>query len=95
MRLRHLVWAAAVLAQSLLSEGKGKDYYGALGLKKNAKESAIKKAYRCVLMESTFRFAQVKYVHLRYFDVPNTVGAVERCVWLQRVSSSRKVSPGV
>ncbi|CAM9355383.1 unnamed protein product [Ectocarpus sp. 8 AP-2014] len=46
MKLRHLVWAAALLAQSLLSEGKGKDYYGALGLKKNAKESAIKKAYR-------------------------------------------------
>lgn len=50
MRLpvRHLVWAAALLTQALLSEGKGKDYYETLGLKKNAKEAAIKKAYRWV-----------------------------------------------
>lgn len=51
MRLgvRHVIWGAALLAQALLSEGKGKDYYGTLGLKKNAKEAAIKKAYRLVL----------------------------------------------
>lgn len=48
LRVRHVLWAGFVLAQALLSEGKGKDYYGMLGLKKNASESAIKKAYRCV-----------------------------------------------
>ena len=41
-----MLYAASLLAQALLSEGKGKDYYGALGLKKNASEAAIKKAYR-------------------------------------------------
>ena len=48
LRVRHVLWAGLVLAQALLSEGKGKDYYGMLGLKKNASEAAIKKAYRCV-----------------------------------------------
>lgn len=50
MRLpvRHLVWVAALLAQALLAECKGKDYYETLGLKKNAKDAAIKKAYRWV-----------------------------------------------
>lgn len=47
LRVRHIVWASLLLAQALLSEGKGKDYYGMLGLKKNASEAAIKKAYRC------------------------------------------------
>lgn len=47
MKLRQLLWlSAALLAQTLLVEGKGKDYYATLGLKKNAKEDAIKKAYR-------------------------------------------------
>ncbi len=52
MRLgvRHVLYVAGLLAQALLSEGKGKDYYGELGLKKNASEAAIKKAYRCVCM---------------------------------------------
>lgn len=48
LRVRQLLLAAAFLAQALLSDAKGKDYYSTLGLKKNAKESAIKKAYRCV-----------------------------------------------
>ncbi|CAM9757089.1 unnamed protein product, partial [Hapterophycus canaliculatus] len=53
MRLgvRHVFLAAALLAQALLSEGKGKDYYGTLGLKKNAKEAAIKKAYRSLALK--------------------------------------------
>lgn len=47
MRVRRLLWlSAALLAQTLIVEGKGKDYYSTLGLKKNAKEDAIKKAYR-------------------------------------------------
>lgn len=45
-RIKQVVWAAAILAHALLTEGKGKDYYGILGLKKNADENAIKKAYR-------------------------------------------------
>lgn len=49
MKLRQLLWVGiAVLVQALLAEGKGKDYYGVLGLKKNAKEDAIKKAYRWI-----------------------------------------------
>lgn len=48
LRFREIFWAAALLSHALLSEGKGKDYYSTLGLKKNAKEDAIKKAYRCV-----------------------------------------------
>lgn len=47
LRVRHVVWAGLLLVQAFLSEGKGKDYYGMLGLKKNASEAAIKKAYRC------------------------------------------------
>lgn len=43
---RQLLLAAALLAQALLADAKGKDYYSTLGLKKNAKEDAIKKAYR-------------------------------------------------
>lgn len=46
LRIKLVVWAVAVLAHALLIEGKGKDYYGILGLKKNADENAIKKAYR-------------------------------------------------
>lgn len=49
LRLRQLlVVGAALLAQALIAEGKGKDYYGTLGLKKNAKDDDIKKAYRSV-----------------------------------------------
>lgn len=51
LRVRQFLLAAAFLAQALLTEGKGKDYYSTLGLKKNAKEAAIKKAYRCVCCE--------------------------------------------
>lgn len=47
MKVRRLLWlSAALLAQTLLVEGKGKNYYSTLGLKKNAKEDQIKKAYR-------------------------------------------------
>lgn len=49
-RIRHVLYVASLLAHALLSEGKGKDYYGELGLKKNASDAAIKKAYRCVLV---------------------------------------------
>lgn len=37
---------AALLVQALLAEGRGKDYYSTLGLKKNAKDGDIKRAYR-------------------------------------------------
>lgn len=56
--IRHVVWAGLLLAQALLSEGKGKDYYGMLGLKKNANEAAIKKAYRCVCVKGDNRTAE-------------------------------------
>lgn len=48
LRVQQFLLAAAFLAQALLTDGKGKNYYSTLGLKKNAKENAIKKAYRCV-----------------------------------------------
>ena len=51
VRVRQFLMATAFLAQALLTEGKGKNYYSALGLKKNAKEDDIKKAYRCVCCE--------------------------------------------
>lgn len=48
LRVQQFLLAAAFLAQALLTDGKGKNYYSTLGLKKNAKDNAIKKAYRCV-----------------------------------------------
>lgn len=46
LRIKLVVWAVAILVHALLIEGKGKNYYSILGLKKNANEKAIKKAYR-------------------------------------------------
>lgn len=48
LRVRQILWGVALLAQALIAEGAGKNYYNTLGLKKNAKEDAIKKAYRFV-----------------------------------------------
>lgn len=46
LRVRQILWGVALLAQALITEGAGKNYYSTLGIKKNAKDDAIKKAYR-------------------------------------------------
>lgn len=46
LRVRQILWGVALLAQALVAQGAGKDYYSTLGIKKNAKDDVIKKAYR-------------------------------------------------
>ena len=66
LRFKQVFWVAAVLAaHALLAEGKGKDYYSILGLRKNADDRAIKKAYRWEKSAVTSLSARMKRTHSR------------------------------